>query len=620
MASPSLRRRIDGREADDPAGRLGLRGARQRVRTACPRRARRADGEVAAGPGSVGEAAPMPRSTSRLYAYCNAVMEPWDGPAALCGFDGRWAVAGLDRNGLRPLRYALTEDGLLVVGSETGMVMLAERPHQPQGPRRRRPDGRRRSREGRLLRSREIMDALAAQHRTTMAQEHRRSRRPLKKTRGEPRASSKDELRRRQAAAGFTLEDLELCCSRWWRTARKRSARWATTRRSPCCRDQYRGLAPFLPAEFQPGHQPADRPAARGAGDEPEHALQESRQHPGEDETQAVCCCSMPVLLTNELGHARLYGPERGARSTARSPPARPTHALRAALDASAGRRRRRCASAPPTHPDRRGAGPDRAADPDDPRDRRRACASGAPACAPSCSLNVRSAECLDAHYFAVLIGVGATTVNAYLARGSIADRTAAACSASFSLDECLDRYARRVEEGLLKIISQDGHLGDLVLSRRLQFRGHRPVARAGRRILPGHAIRISGIGLAGIQRSAPTPARARLERGRRSRCRSAASTATAGGETHAWQADSIHPLQAAVASDSYKTFKRYCEVIAKAAADRAARSAGLRAKRQERSRSTKSRASPKSASASSRPACGWARSRPRRTARSTSP
>jgi glutamate synthase (NADPH/NADH) large chain len=60
-------------------------------------------------------------------AYCNAVMEPWDGPAALAIFDGRWAVAGLDRNGLRPLRYARTEDGLLAVGSETGMCPLDDR-------------------------------------------------------------------------------------------------------------------------------------------------------------------------------------------------------------------------------------------------------------------------------------------------------------------------------------------------------------------------------------------------------------------------------------------------------------------------------------------------------------
>ncbi|MBK6702830.1 MAG: hypothetical protein IPG56_02965 [Caulobacteraceae bacterium] len=62
-----------------------------------------------------------------LYAYCNAVMEPWDGPAALAMFDGRWAVAGLDRNGLRPLRYARTEDGLLAVGSEAGMCPLDDR-------------------------------------------------------------------------------------------------------------------------------------------------------------------------------------------------------------------------------------------------------------------------------------------------------------------------------------------------------------------------------------------------------------------------------------------------------------------------------------------------------------
>jgi glutamate synthase (NADPH/NADH) large chain len=41
-----------------------------------------------------------------LYSYCNAVMEPWDGPAALCATDGRWVVAGKDRNGLRPLRVA----------------------------------------------------------------------------------------------------------------------------------------------------------------------------------------------------------------------------------------------------------------------------------------------------------------------------------------------------------------------------------------------------------------------------------------------------------------------------------------------------------------------------------
>jgi len=52
--------------------------------------------------------------------------EPWDGPAAMIFSDGQWVGAKLDRNGLRPLRYTLTHDGLLILGSETGLVDLEE--------------------------------------------------------------------------------------------------------------------------------------------------------------------------------------------------------------------------------------------------------------------------------------------------------------------------------------------------------------------------------------------------------------------------------------------------------------------------------------------------------------
>ena len=65
------------------------------------------------------------KKLKNLYAYANAVMEPWDGPAALCGIHKNWAIAGMDRNGLRPLRYSLTDD-YLIVGSETGMVEIEE--------------------------------------------------------------------------------------------------------------------------------------------------------------------------------------------------------------------------------------------------------------------------------------------------------------------------------------------------------------------------------------------------------------------------------------------------------------------------------------------------------------
>src|SRR6266702_3181974 len=52
--------------------------------------------------------------------------EPWDGPAALVFSDGQFLGAKLDRNGLRPLRYTLTHDGLLIAGSETGLLDLDE--------------------------------------------------------------------------------------------------------------------------------------------------------------------------------------------------------------------------------------------------------------------------------------------------------------------------------------------------------------------------------------------------------------------------------------------------------------------------------------------------------------
>ncbi len=68
-------------------------------------------------------------------------------------------------------------------------------------------------------------------------------------------------------------------------------------------------------------------------------------------------------------------------------------------------------------------------------------------------SINVRTAECLDPHYFAVLIGVGATTVNAYLAEVCIADRHVRGLFGERPLADCLERYRTAVCEGLLKIM-----------------------------------------------------------------------------------------------------------------------------------------------------------------------
>jgi glutamate synthase (ferredoxin) len=59
-----------------------------------------------------------------FFEFQAGLAEPWDGPAALAMTDGRIAVAALDRNGLRPARYAVTDDGLVIVASEVGVVDL----------------------------------------------------------------------------------------------------------------------------------------------------------------------------------------------------------------------------------------------------------------------------------------------------------------------------------------------------------------------------------------------------------------------------------------------------------------------------------------------------------------
>src|SRR5947208_15183448 len=59
-----------------------------------------------------------------FYEYHASLMEPWDGPAAVAFTDGRVIGAKLDRNGLRPGRYLVTHDGLVVMASETGVLPI----------------------------------------------------------------------------------------------------------------------------------------------------------------------------------------------------------------------------------------------------------------------------------------------------------------------------------------------------------------------------------------------------------------------------------------------------------------------------------------------------------------
>ena len=160
------------------------------------------------------------------------------------------------------------------------------------------------------------------------------------------------------------------------------------------------------------------------------------------------------------------------------------------------------------------------------------------------CSLNVRSSECLDPHYFAVLIGAGASVVNAYLAEDTLADRIDKGLL-NGPLTEVIARYREAIDQGLLKIMSK---MGISVIS---SYRGGLNFEAVGlsramcAEYFPGLISRISGIGVSGIQQKS--------EEIHNLAYRSNSAFLPVGGfyksrksgETHAWEAQTMHLMQA---------------------------------------------------------------------------
>ena len=179
-------------------------------------------------------------------------------------------------------------------------------------------------------------------------------------------------------------------------------------------------------------------------------------------------------------------------------------------------------------------------------------------------SLNVRSGECMDVHYFAVLIGVGATTVNAYLAQETIADRHRRGLFGAQTLNECLQRYKKAAGDGLLKVMSK---MGISVIS---SYRGggHFEAIGLSRTLVDeyflGMSSRISGIGLLGIQRKMLAMHAKAFDHDVVSLPIGGIYRYRRGGEAHGFVGNAIHILQSAVESDSYSTYQRYLAELAK--------------------------------------------------------
>ena len=505
----------------------------------------------------------IPKPWQDMYAYCNSVMEPWDGPAALAMTDGRWVCGGLDRGGLRPMRYVLTGDGLLIAGSEAGMVTVDEmtvREKGALGP------GQMIAvdmTEGKLYRDWELKDKLAAAQPFGDWVRSVVDLNALMRDVPERALFDGAELRRRQIAAGYTLEELEQVLAPMAEDGKEMVASMGDDTPPAVLSAQYRPLSHYFRQNFSQVTNP------------PIDSLRESRVMSlktrfgnltnvlAEDSSQTeILVLESPFIANAEFDEmVRLFG-DRVALIDCTFADDGGADALRSGLE----RIRAEAEDAV-----RSGAGHLVLTDQHQSDARVPMPMILATSAVHSwltrkglrtfTSVSVRSAECIDPHYFAVLIGCGATTVNAYLAQDSIADRIRRGLIDG-SLIDAMRRYRESIDQGLLKIMSK---MGISVIS---SYRGGLNFEAIGlsramvAEYFPGMQSRISGIGVSGIQHKV-VDIHARGWKGGGGDTVGVLPIggfykARRSGEKHAWEAQTMHMLQSACDRASYDLWKQY--------------------------------------------------------------
>lgn len=509
------------------------------------------------------QAVEMPKPWQDMYSYCNSVIEPWDGPAALAMTDGRWVCAGLDRNGLRPMRYAVTGDGLLIAGSETGMVPFDEatvREKGALGP------GQMigvHMGKGKLFHDEELKDKMAKAlpfgewvGKITDLDEITRDveEQPL---------FTGAELRKRQIAAGYSLEELEQVLAPMAEDGKETLASMGDDTPSAVLSKKYRPLSHFFRQNFSQVTNP------------PIDSLREFRVMSlktrfgnlknvlDEDSSQT----EILVLDSPFIGNAQFEKlVDQFNADMVTIDCTFPADGGQGALHDALARIRDEVEDAV-----RSGAGHIVLTDQNQGEDHVAMPMILATSAVHSwltrkglrtfCSLNVRSAECIDPHYFAVLIGCGATTVNAYLAEDSLADRIERGLLEG-TLTQIVANYRKAIDQGLLKIMAK---MGISVIS---SYRGGLNFEAVGlsramvAEFFPGMQSRISGIGVSGIQTKVAEVHTAGWREGTDILPIGGFYKARRSGEKHAWEAQTMHMLQAACTNASYDMWKQYSRTM----------------------------------------------------------
>ncbi len=505
-----------------------------------------------------------------FYEYHAAIMEPWDGPAAIAFTDGRYVGATLDRNGLRPARYTVTRDGLVCMASETGVLDIEPKRISSRG---RLQPGKMLLvdlHQHRLITDNEIKATISRQKPYRhWVRDNRIELRGLLSP-AEPPKEDPERLLRQQHAFGYTEEELKMIITPMADQGQEPVGSMGNDAALAVLSDRPQLLFGYFKQLFAQVTNPPIDPLReelvmslmsfvgrqRNLLDEtPEHCRQLKLPHPilTPDDMARLRATTHPDVIARDI--PMLFDASRGGQG------------LREGLDAMFESAERHLAE---------GATLLILTDRD--LDERRAAIPSLLAAAGlhhhlirkglrhHAGIVVETGEAREVMHFALLIGYGANAICPYVALTTVhALFHAGMLPGARSGDDAVDNYITAVKKGLLKTFSRMG-----ISTIRSWFGAQIYEAIGiGREVIDEYfcntVSRIGGIGLEEIAREARArhlaafPANGRparlLDVGGHYKNR-------VGGERHLWTPEVIYKVQHAVRTGDYKVFKEYTRLV----------------------------------------------------------
>jgi glutamate synthase (NADPH) large chain len=514
----------------------------------------------------------MDENRRAFYEYHAALMEPWDGPAAVAFTDGRQIGATLDRNGLRPARYVVTDDGFVIMASEVGVLPI---PEEKIVTKWRLQPGRMLLvdlEQGRIISDDEIkaeMSKLAPYGDWLARTQIKLEELPKPSGQRPPRGDA--SLLDRQQAFGYTQEDIALLMEPMAETGQEAVGSMGTDTPISALSSKSKLLYTYFKQNFAQVTNPPIDPIREDIvmslvsfiGPRPNIFDREGNSKRKRLEVK------QPILTDDDLEKIRnigmvedtfdtrtldvTYGADQGAEGMAE------------ALDRLCKRAEQAITSGYTiiVLSDRL-VGPDRIPIPS-------LLATAAvhhhlirKGLRTSVGLVVETGEAREVHHFALLAGYGAEAINPYLAFETL-NVLAADMPADVDGKEAVKRYIKSIDKGLMKVMSKMG------ISTYQSYCGAQIFDAIGladdfvARYFTGTASRIGGIGLAEV---AQESARRHQDAfGNAPIYRNALDVGgeyayRIRGEVHSWTPQSVSLLQHAVRSNSAETYKSYAALL----------------------------------------------------------